>query len=179
LDKKEFRYRLRSISKELLEFAQPFVKNELNTSIILYRIEADDPTFSNHLNDYETLKLQEINSLKNQICTEDKAVDILCFNEKTPLWINVEIFKSSKKDTIINLSCSRRFVLEEKLNKKVTLFPPFKKGIQLPPWYVKEREFNINWKHQTWKRKWYQLMWRFYVKKYQKNSLIKNKTHEL
>ncbi|WP_299102298.1 hypothetical protein [uncultured Winogradskyella sp.] len=160
MEQSEFKYRLTESTKELIEFTQTLVVNSISTNVE-YLIEPNSREVSTHLNEQELDKLNEINLLEGKPQFHKQVVDSLYDFGRVPLWVNAEIHYSTKRKTIIKLTCSRRFRNENDLNKIVNKFPPFSIKIPLPPWYIKGERFNINWKHQKLKRKWHALIWRW------------------
>ncbi|MBO6880861.1 hypothetical protein [Winogradskyella sp.] len=169
MDKTEFEYRLIESTRELIEFTQTMVTNSISKNVE-YLIEPSSRLASNHLNERELFKLEQINLSKGKPQSIQQTIDLLYDFGLTPLWINAEISHSFKKRTLINLTCSRRFRKEEQLNKKVDKFPPFHIGVSLPPWHKKGEKFNINWKRHRLKLKLYSLIWKYKYRKRLKNK---------
>jgi len=154
MKKNEFKYRLDESTKRLIEFSQARVKNTISKNVE-YIVEPSSRENSTHLNGNERKKLTEINKLAGQPLNLEQVVDTLNYDGLVPLWINCEIDRSTKTKTTIKLLCSRRYRGVEHLNSKADKFPPFHPLLSLPPWRIDGVKFNINWKHQTLKRKWY------------------------
>lgn len=149
----EFKYRLIESTKKLIEFTQTMVTNSISCNI-KYLIEYNNYDTSEHLNEQELVKLKELNQLEEQLFNSDEVVALLNNSGLVPLYINIEIGHSSKKQSIVKLICSRRFRNEKELNIKVDEYPPFHPLVPLPPWLKEGGKFNINWRHQGLKRKW-------------------------
>lgn len=137
-----------------------------------FLIEPNCREISEHLNEKELNKLVELNKLEGKLLDSKEVSSLLYDSGQVPLWINTEIYRSSKNKTKIKLICSRRFRDEMDLNHKMDEFPPFHLLVPLPPWQKDEEKFNINWRHQTLKRKWHALTWKWrYRKKLKRNDL--------
>lgn len=158
MEKIEFKYRLDESTKELIELAQPLVSNLISTNV-KYLIEPNMSENSGYLNERESNKLKELKQLKGQLFNSQEVVGLLNDSNLVPLWINTEIFRSTRKKTIIKLICSRRLKEEKDLNGDVDGFPPFHLLVSLPPWQKDGVRFNINWRHQILLQKWHFLIW--------------------
>ncbi|MBC3845446.1 hypothetical protein H8K90_03555 [Winogradskyella echinorum] len=159
MEELEFKYRLIESSKKLIEFTETLVFNSISKNIE-YLIELNSRMVSNHLNSSELEKLKEINILKDKPQSIEQVISVLYNSGLVPLWINSEVYRSTNHKTIIRLICSRRFRIEEDLNSLVNKFPPFHIVVPLPPWGKEGVKFNVNWRHQYLKRKWYALIWK-------------------
>ena len=164
MEKKEFEYRLIESTKELISFTQSLVTNSISKNVI-YLVVPNDRNISDHLNKQELDKLEKLNQLEGQLFEANRVANLLTDSGRVPLWINLEINRATKKQTLVKLICSRRLRKEEDLNKKANKFPPFHPLVPLPPWHKKGEKFNINWQNQAWKMRWYRLTWKW---KYEK-----------
>ncbi len=160
---KEFKYRLIESTKKLIEITQSLVTNPISENVE-YLLEPNCRKSSEHLTAREIEQLGELNKLEGRHVNSDKVVDLLNISGLVPLWINTEIYKSTQRKTVVKLITSRRFIDEKDLNVKMDEFPPFHPLVPLPPWSKKGEKFNVNWKHQNLKRKWYALTWKWRYK---------------
>ncbi len=141
----EFKYRLAEATKDLLLLTRPMVTNMISQSV-QYLIESNSRLVGNHLSEREVEKLHELNELEGQLLSADRVVQILHDPGRVPLWINMEVERSTKDQTIVKLICSRRLRSEHDLNDKIDAYPPFHPLVPLPPWYKEGEKFDINWK---------------------------------
>jgi hypothetical protein len=162
MEQKEFKYRLDESTKKLIKFTQSMVTNSISENV-KYLIEPNCRETSEHLNKQELNKLMELNRVERKQFNSQEVSDMLYEFGQVPLWINTEVFRSTKNMTTIKLICSRRFRNEKDLNYKADEFPPFHPLVSLPPWKKESEKFNVNWKHQALKRKWFALIckWRY------------------
>lgn len=169
MNKEEFQYRLIESTKRLIDFTSNSVKNSISNNVE-YLIEPSSRLISDHLNNDELKRLREINTLEGKHQPLTRTVDLLYDSGLVPLWIDMEVYKSSKKITIVRLLCSRRFRNDSDLNYKVSEYPPFSIKIPLPPWAEKDVKFNINWRHNKIKRYWHKLTWKWQYKRRMKSK---------
>jgi hypothetical protein len=100
---------------------------------------------------------------------ENKKKTSVAFSEIMPMLrhlydnlydINLHIYKSSKKLTIIDIRYYRKSSLDEDYRQKIINDPPMLHcKVSLPPWLSDKKEkFNINWEHNRrwilWKNFW-------------------------
>lgn len=164
MEQKEFKYRLDESTRKLIGFTQSIVTNSISDNVE-FLIEPNSRETSSHLVEQELNKLLELNRLEGKLLNSNEVSILLYDSGRVPLWINSEVFRSNKNKTTIKLICSRRFREEKDLNHKADEFPPFHPLVPLPPWRKDEEKFNINWRHQTLRRKWYALTWKWrYIK---------------
>ncbi|MFT5750988.1 MAG: hypothetical protein ACI828_001602 [Flavobacteriales bacterium] len=118
-----------------------------------------------HLNERELDKLKQLNQLEEHLFNSDEAVALLNDLGHVPLWIHLEVNRSTKEPTIIKLICSRRLRNDKDLNDLGDQFPPFHPVVPSPPWHKEGDKFNVNWKYQMLKIKWHALIWKWRYKK--------------
>ncbi|MCR9248895.1 MAG: hypothetical protein NXI20_00670 [bacterium] len=159
MEKPIFKERLVNSTKFLLEFTQSLVVNSLSENV-KYLIEPNVRDTSDHLNKKEQEKLKELSELGKTLLNVDQITEVLFVNGLVPLWINIEVYNAKKGRTIIKLNCSRRLRSDSDLNHIAEEHPPFHPLVPLPPWHKKGEKFNINWKQQSFKRKWYYWKWK-------------------
>ena len=164
MEQKEFKYRLDESTKKLIEFTQSMVTNSISENVE-FLIEPNSRETSEHLNEKEQNKLKELNSLEGKLFDSKEVNSLLFDSGQVPLWINTEVHRSTKNKTTVKLICSRRYRYDQDLNHKADEFPPFHPLVPLPPWRKDDEQFNINWRHQTLKRRWYALTWKWRYKK--------------
>ncbi|MFZ6051533.1 hypothetical protein [Halocola ammonii] len=167
MKEEELRNRLVKSTEKLILLSQDLVSNSLsgNTKFL---IEPNDRTESEHLNEKEIQKLHEFNQLEGQLFDFDETSELLVDEGIVPLWVNSEIVHSTKERTVVKLICSRRLREEGELNNLVSEFPPFQPLFSLPPWFQVGKKFDINWRHQKFKRLWYSLTWKLRHKSMQR-----------
>lgn len=129
MTKEEFLFRLQGASFLALKFAENYVKNKLYTE---FRYDV-------------TLIKPENRSKEFHEIREDEAADLIFKEGRVPTWIDISVSKVKKKQTIINLLCSRDYS-----DKKEDLYyteggsEPF--GIKspiLPFWYKEGQKFKL------------------------------------
>lgn len=169
MDKQEFQHRLIESTKKLIDFTSKLVKNSISNNVE-YLIEPSSRLTSDHLNDDDLKRLRKINAVEGKYQYSEQVVNLLYDSGLVPLWIDMEVYKSSKKRTIVRLLCSRRFRNDSDLNYKVSKFPPFSIKVALPPWAKKDVKFNINWRHNKIKHYWHKLTWKWQYKRRMKSK---------
>ncbi len=150
----EFKYRLVKSTNKLLDFTRSMVTNKLSGEV-KYLIEANRREGSPHLDQSEIEQLKRLNELEGKLLSADEVASILVVDGLAPLWINSEVTRSRRNETIVLLKYSRRLREGAEMNAVVDEYPPFHPLVPLPPWRKEGKLFNINWKHQVLKRKWY------------------------
>ena len=93
MTKIEFLFHLQGASFQALKFAEKHVKTELKTNFKYNVIFADE-------NANPKMKLD---------LTDQQVVDVLYINEKIPIWIDINVLKSSRKETTFNLLSSKDY----------------------------------------------------------------------
>jgi len=142
MTKSEFQKYLVKSSFYAFEFANKYVNDELFTdfkyNLILNMSKDDDrdDKFDLYPEDNGVIKL---NLSKNEV------IEVLCRKEKVPVWIDINVLKTSKKTTIFNLLCSGRYTnIEEELYYYKRGTGPF--GIKsplLPNNYIEGEKFYL------------------------------------
>lgn len=97
MNKEEFQYRLIESTKRLIDFTSNSVKNSISNNVE-YLIEPNSRLISDHLNNDELKRLREINTLEGKHQPLTRTVDLLYDSGLVPLWIDMEVYKSSKKE---------------------------------------------------------------------------------
>jgi hypothetical protein len=160
MDQIKFKTHLQKMTVELVEGTQRQVKNKLSLNIA-YIIRPNVRSSSPHLNLSELTKLSELNQLREKALTLEEAVQVLHVDNKVPLWINATVCHSSRKQTLIELNCSRRLRSDDELFHAVDKYAPFHPLIPLPPYHEAGKRFDINWQQQTWKLAWHRWLWKW------------------
>ncbi|MFD2566934.1 hypothetical protein [Pseudotenacibaculum haliotis] len=129
MTKEEFLFRLQGASFLAMKFAENYVKNKLYTEF-RYDVTLIEP--ENRSKEFSEIK-------------ENEAVDLIFKEGKVPTWIDISVSKVTKKETIINLLCSKDYS-----KKKEDLYyteggsKPFGiKSPNLPIGYKKGEKFKL------------------------------------
>lgn len=171
MDSLTFKYNLEKISNVAIRFARQLTWNDFSDNIYFVIIPnaLDD---SDHLDNDERINLAQRKDELNKLLTINEVIERLCFLEKVPVWINVSVYKATKRKTIIELMTSRRFRKDDYMHKN-TGFPPFHIAIPTPPYQKNNERFDINWKHNKLKLKWNAWLWNYRNRKWIRDK-IKN-----
>jgi hypothetical protein len=173
MEKIEFKFRLAESTRALIDFTQSLVTNSISDNIE-YMIEPKWEKSKKNLNKQEWAKLKELNRLGRRALAFEETVDVLNNSGRIPIWINSEVYLSSRTKTIILLTCSRRYRANNDLDLDEDEFPPFHPVVKLPPWREEGMRFNVNWQHQLLKREWFALTWKWRHKEEIKRESISN-----
>ncbi|WP_316632553.1 hypothetical protein [uncultured Flavobacterium sp.] len=110
MTKQEFLFRLKNASLVALKFAERYVTDKL-TNDFKYNViftPADDKNTSTKFDTYP----DDEGIIKLNL-TEIEVIDLLCRNNKIPIWIDISVLKSSRKSTTLNLLCAGRYSNDE------------------------------------------------------------------
>lgn len=106
MTKQEFLIRLKNSSIEAAKFAEHYITDKL-TNDYKYNViftpanYNDDPSkFDIYPEDEGIIKLN---------LTDIEVIDLLCRKNKIPVWIDINILKSSRKCTTFDLLCAGRY----------------------------------------------------------------------
>jgi len=158
MERGELKHRLEVSTVKLIEFTQQFVTNALarNTEFIVVpnRMEVSD-----HLNEIELHQLETLIKAQGKGFTLEEVSSLIHVSDLAPLWVNIEVHRASKTVNTVKLICSRRLRDINAENCSNDALSPFHPKVPLPPWHKEGVKFNVNWKHQILKRKWYALTW--------------------
>ena len=142
MTKSEFQKYLVKSSLYAFEFAKKYVNDELFTdfkyNLILNMSKDDDcdDKFDLYPEDNGVIKLS---------LSKNEVIEVLCRKEKVPVWIDINVLKTSQKATIFNLLCSGRYSnIEEELYYYKKGTGPF--GIKsplLPNNYIEGEKFYL------------------------------------
>jgi hypothetical protein len=150
MDASKFRQHLDNSLKLLLDITRQHCYNDLPENF-KFTVEPSGRDFHDGLNDFEKRNLITLNKYADKLLTVDQVVDLLCHDNKVPLWINISVYESKKDLTVIHLFCSRRLRHDNELFYKAVKYPPFNAGVAIPPDSLRkdiDGKFDINWKKQ-------------------------------
>ncbi len=106
MTKEEFLFHLQGASLVALKFAENYVKNKLTTDFkynVILNASTDDPNlpqFDIYPEDTGKMQLD---------LSDNEVVDLLYRKGKVPVWIDINVLKSSRKSTTFNLLCAGRY----------------------------------------------------------------------
>ncbi len=106
MTREEFLFHLKGASLIALKFAENYVKDKLTTDFkynVILNASTDDinlAAFDIYPEDTGTIQLD---------LTDNDVVELLYRKEKVPVWIDINVLKSSRKTTTFNLLCAGRF----------------------------------------------------------------------
>ena len=142
MTKPEFQILINGASFVSFKFAEQYLKNTLIPEFrydVFLNISHDDLSltqFDIYPEDNERIETE---------LTDKEVIDLLYRNGKTPVWIDISVYKSNKKTTIFKLLCAGRYTDDKKeLYYQNGGTGPF--GIKSPvlPFDYKEgRKFNL------------------------------------
>jgi hypothetical protein len=114
-------------------------------------IEPSGKEFHDGLNSYEKQNLLKLNQYRGRVLVVGQILDLLCHDNKVPLWINATVYETKENLTVIHLLCSRRLRHNGELFHQAVQYPPFNVLVPLPPDSLRkgiDNKFDINWKKQ-------------------------------
>lgn len=106
MTKEEFLFRLKNASLVSLKFAERYVKDKLTTDF-KYNV-----IFTPSDDNEDLLKFDiyaEDEGLVKMNLTDSEVIDLLYRKNKIPVWIDINVLKSSRKSTTFNLLCAGRY----------------------------------------------------------------------
>ena len=139
----EFILHLKDSSLAALKFAESFVNDELTTNFdykVTLNASADD------LNNNQFDHYPEDNGIIKLDLSETKVIELLHRKNKVPVWIDINVLKSSRKSTTFNLLCAGRFTDNENelyYKNKIGSTPFGIKSPRLPNDFFDEKKFNL------------------------------------
>jgi len=92
--------------------------------------------------------LKIINRQGNKLLSATGVIQLLCVDNKVPLWINATVYKRLDKATVIPLFCSRRLSVKVERHNAVK-HPSLNIQVPLPPNFDAknfDNKFDVNWK---------------------------------
>lgn len=111
MTKSEFLFHLKGSSLIALKFAENYVKNKLTINFkynVILNASQDDPK----LTQFDIYK-EDDGILKHNL-TDNEAVELLYRKDKIPVWIDINVLKSSRRSTTFNLLCAGRYSDDKK-----------------------------------------------------------------
>lgn len=144
MEKEKFRNHLNEATVAVLKLTTKFCYNTLSEDTE-YIIVPNSRDKSEHLDQLENDVLDRWNEKKAKKLTSEEVVNLLCHENRVPLWIDILVLESAKNLTIVELLCSRRLRKEAELMYHDKI-PPFNIGVALPSWYKQNCKFDINWR---------------------------------
>ena len=142
MTKPEFLFHLKGSSLIALKFAESYVKNKLTTDFkynVILNASNDDP----ELTQFDIYK--EDDGIIKLNLTDNEVVELLYRKNKVPVWININVLKSSRKSTTFNLLCAGRYSdNKDEFYYNVNGSGPFGiKSPNLPPDYKEGTKFKL------------------------------------
>lgn len=138
MTREEFLFHLNGASLIALKFAELYVKDKLTTDFrynVVLNVSTDDKSliqFDIYPEDEGIIKLD---------LTDKEVVELLYRKNKVPVWIDINVLKSSRKSTTLNLLCAGRYTdKKEEFYYKENGSGPF--GIKSPKLPVDFKEGN-------------------------------------
>lgn len=139
----EFILHLKDSSLAAFKFAESFVKDKLTTDFkynVILNASNDDLS-SNQFDHYP-----EDNGIIKLDLSETEVIELLHRKNKVPVWIDINVLKSSRKSTTFNLLCAGRFTDNENelYYKNKTGSSPFGiKSARLPNDFFDGKKFKL------------------------------------
>ena len=143
-----FKQHLDNSLKLLVDLTRQHCYNNISENF-KFIIQPSGTDFHDGLNDYEKNNLLLLNKYQDTHLTLDQVSNLLCHDNKVPLWINTTVYESKNDLTIIHLLCSRRLRSDNDLFYQAVKYPPFEVQVPLPPDTLRNDingKFDINWK---------------------------------
>lgn len=111
MTKSEFLFHLKGSSLIALKFAENYVKNKLTTGF-KYNVILNGSNDNPKLVQFDIYK--EDDGIIKLDLTDNEVVELLYRKNKIPVWININVLKSSRKSTTFNLLCAGRYSDDKK-----------------------------------------------------------------
>ena len=143
MTRNEFLLHLKNSSLVALKFTESFVKDKLTTDFkynVILNASNDD------LNNNQFDHYPKDNGIIKLDLSEIEVIELLHRKNKVPVWININVLKSSKKSTTFNLLCAGRYTdVENELYYKYKIgSTPFGiKSPKLPNDFYDGKKFNL------------------------------------
>ena len=150
METSKFKQHLDNSLKLLLDVTSQHCYNYVSENI-RFIIQPNGTEFHEGLNGVEKKNLIILNRHADKLLTFEQVVDLLCHDNKVPLWINTTVYECKKDLTVIHLLCSRRLRRDSELFYQAVKYPPFNVLVPLPPDLLRKDingKFDINWKKQ-------------------------------
>jgi hypothetical protein len=139
----EFILHLRESSLIALKFAEHFVKDKLTTDF-KYNVILNASNDDFNLNQFDFY--QEDNGIIKLNLIDIEVIHLLYRKNKVPVWININVLKSSRKSTTFNLLCAGRYTDNKEefyYNNKIGSTPFGIKSPELPIDYSEGKKFSL------------------------------------
>lgn len=106
MNKPDFLFLLLGASYASFKFAKEFVKNDLKAEF-KYDLELNISHDNPELKQFDIYP--DDNEKKYFDLTDKEVVEVLCRNNKVPVWIDIGVCKSDRKKTTFRLLCAGRY----------------------------------------------------------------------
>ena len=106
MKKQDLLFLLLGASYASYKFAKKYVKNNLKAEF-KYDLELNASHDNIELKQFDIYP--EDNGKKHYNLTDREVIEILCKNNKVPVWIDIGVSKSDRRKTTFNLLCSGRY----------------------------------------------------------------------
>ncbi|CAC9977064.1 MULTISPECIES: hypothetical protein [Flavobacterium] len=106
MTKEEFLFHLNGASFVALKFAENYVKDKLTTDF-KYNIIFTPPNVIGNMDQFDIYPEDE--GIIRLNLTDKEVVELLYRKNKIPVWIDINVLKSSRKSTTFNLLCAGRY----------------------------------------------------------------------
>lgn len=113
------------------------------------------------LDDMHKARIKE-NELKTPISLAE-ALDIVLVQHENLYDINLTVYKSERKRTIIEISYYAKSSLDEIFRKTVIHHPPMVHCKVPRPVYADTQQFDVNWEHGGFRHRWKLFWYRFKI----------------
>src|SRR5690554_1342635 len=110
MTKIEFLFYLQEASFQALKFVENNMKTELKTNF-RYNVIFAEPTNETICSEFDMYE-DDCGKIKLDL-VEEEVIDLLYRKDKLPIWIDMNVLKSSRKSTTFNLLCSIRYLDDE------------------------------------------------------------------
>ncbi len=106
MTREEFIFHLNGASLVALKFAERYVKDKLTTDF-KYNVVLNVSTDNESLTQFDIYP-EDTGIIKLDL-TDNEVVELLYRKNKVPVWIDINVLKSSRKSTTFNLVCAGRY----------------------------------------------------------------------
>ncbi len=142
MTKEEFIFHLNGASLVALKFAESYVKDKLTTDF-KYNVILNASTDNEYLSQFDIYP--EDNGIIKLDLNSEEVVELLYRKNKIPVWIDINVLKSSRKSTTFNLLCAGRYTenKEEFYYNRNGTGPFGIKSPKLPIGYTEGKKFRL------------------------------------
>ncbi|MTH16822.1 hypothetical protein [Flavobacterium sp. LC2016-01] len=106
MTREEFLFHLKGASFMALKFAENYVKDKLATDF-KYNLLFTSANMSGDASKFDIYP-EDDGSIKSNL-TDNEVVDLLYRKNKVPIWIDISVLESNRKNTILHLACAGRY----------------------------------------------------------------------